>query len=118
MTEISAELVREVFGNADTRVILLTLAHAKQPLQYSKLREQLDMHPQAFKRSLDRLEHHGLVGRIYRGKPNNLGRRAVFLEPTVLGSFWADQWKSFQKDVEKDATKRRIPRRLLEAHQH
>lgn len=114
VTEVSAEVIRDVFGNADTRAVLLLLAKLELPMQYSKVREELSIHPEAFKRSLDRLEHHAMVGRILRGKPNNLGRRPCYLEATAIGRFWAEEWRDFQERLLAQAKARKVPAQLVE----
>jgi hypothetical protein len=116
VTDVSAEVVRDVFGNADTRAVLLLLDHLDKPMQYSKVRVELGIHPEAFKRSLDRLEHHAMIGRIVSGKPNNLGRRPCYLEATAIGHFWAEGWKDFQTRISAQAKKRHIPKHILEGH--
>ena len=116
VTEVSAEVVRDVFGNADTRAVLLLLDALDKPMQYSKVRVELGIHPEAFKRSLDRLEHHAMIGRILRGKPNNLGRRPCYLEATAIGRFWAEGWKDFQTRISAQAKRHHIPSQILEGH--
>ena len=85
-------------------------------MQYSKVRDELEIHPEAFKRSLDRLEHHAMIGRILSGKPNNLGRRPCYLEATAIGRFWAEGWKDFQTRISAEAKRRKIPKQVLEGH--
>lgn len=104
-----ATVMREVLAVKDTRRILLALCDAAQPIQYSALRRDLDIHAQAFKRSLDKLEHHGMLGRRLRGEPNNLGHREVYLEATGIGHFWAERWKDWQMDTTKAAKAQHIP---------
>lgn len=86
----------DVFANSDARALLVLLAASAEPLQYSRVREQLGVHPQAFQRSLERLEHHGFVGRILKGAPNNLGYRSCFLEATATGRLWAKRAQQFE----------------------
>lgn len=106
-------MVREVFGHADTRALLLFLETQDEPCRYSHVRKELGIHPQQFQRSVERLEHHGMVGRILRGEPDAAGRRAVFLEATAGGRFWADHWRRFERDVEEDAAQAADPETLL-----
>lgn len=113
MTNIRAEVVRDVFGHADTRAILLFLDGETEPQRYSHVRKELGIHPQQFQRSVESLEHHGLVGRILRGEPDAAGRRAVFLETTAGGHFWAEHWRDFERSIEQDAAKASDPERLL-----
>ena len=102
-------VMREVLAVKDARIILLALSEAEHPVQYSVLRRTLDMHAQAFKRSLDKLDHHGMIGRRLGGEPNNLGHREVFLEATGIGHFWAQRWKDWQTDTAKAARAQHIP---------
>lgn len=102
-------ILREILSVQDTRHILLALCDAPDALQYSALRRDLDIHAQAFKRSLDRLEHHAMIGRRLRGEPNNLGHRQVYLEATSIGHFWAERWKDWEKDTAKAAKAQHIP---------
>lgn len=101
--------MRDVLAVRDTRRILLRLCEASEPVRYSTLRRDLDIHAQAFQRSLDKLEHHGMVGRRLRGKPNNLGHRNVYLEATGIGHFWAKRWMDWQAATAKAAKAQRIP---------
>lgn len=114
VTSLPAGLVRNVFGDAATRGILLFLARMEAPWRYSAVREELDVHPQKFQRSLERLEHHALVGRIPDGPPDAAGRRVTLLEPTALGRFWAEQWSAFQEQVERAAEARGFPQGSVE----
>lgn len=113
MTSIQAEVVREVFGHADTRSLLLFLDDQEEACRYSHVRKELGIHPQQFQRSVERLEHHGMVGRILRGEPDAAGRRAVFLEATAGGHFWADHWRRFEREVKEDAAQVANPEDLL-----
>lgn len=101
--------MRDVLAVKDARSVLLRLYDAKEPLQYSALRRELDIHAQAFKRTLDKLEHHGLVGRRLRGEPNNLGHRQVYLEATGIRHVWAQRCRDWQAKTLKAAKTQHIP---------
>lgn len=104
-----ATVMREVLAVKDTRRILLALCEAEEPVRYSAVRRDLELHAQAFKRSLDKLEHHAMIGRRLRGEPNNLGHREVYLEATGIGHFWAQRWGDWQTDTAKAAKAQHIP---------
>lgn len=113
MTTIPAEVVRDVFGHRDTRALLLHLHDRDEPQRYSDARKDLDIHPQQFERSLKRLEHHGLVGRILGDEADAAGRRPVYLETTAGGRFWAEHWHRFEAEVTADAARADDPESLL-----
>lgn len=88
-------ILRDVFGHAPTRRLLLHLREAERPLPYTQVREALDEHPEAFHRSVERLEHCGLLGRraLAPSHPERSGRAyRVALELTGLGTYCADLW--------------------------
>ena len=111
-------LLRDVFGRQHTRALLLLLAGRSAPVRYSDARQELDLHPQQFQRTLDRLEELGLVGLrapADLNKPHAKREYYVFLEATALGSFAAALWERINADFTRLARERNIPEEAVAA---
>ncbi len=96
--------MRDVFGNPRTITILMRLGDTKAPIRYSDLRKELGQHPQEFQRSIDRLQHHALIGYRSGGEvPAAAGKRSfiTLIELTGLGRAYVAYARTFTRVAEK-----------------
>lgn len=103
VTALPGFILRDVFGHEPTRNLLLHLKEFERSVAYTEVREGLDEHPEAFHRSVQKLEHHGLLGRRAVSPADRVeaGRSyRIFLELTGLGRFYAELWHEFEKKAE------------------